>query len=82
MTTMARSREANSKKYAAVPRLSYSVDEFCVAMGISRSSYEKLKRAGRHPREMRIGKAVRISKDAAAQWITEREGMSRPEVAA
>ncbi|QIG98586.1 MULTISPECIES: hypothetical protein [unclassified Bradyrhizobium] len=78
---MARSREANSKKYAAVPRLSYSVDEFCTAMNISRSLYEKMKRAGWNPREMRIGKAVRISKEAAAQWIIEREGMSRPDAA-
>ena len=70
---MARSIVANSEKYP-VPRLGWSVDEFCSAVGISRSTYEKLKRKGLAPREMRIGWAVRISQLAASEWIAEREG--------
>ena len=71
---MARSREDNRKKHPNVPRLSYSVDEFCVAVGISRSTYEKLKRANQHPREMRVSrKSVRISQTAAAEWIMAQE---------
>ncbi|MCS3496172.1 putative DNA-binding transcriptional regulator AlpA [Bradyrhizobium japonicum] len=69
---MARSIAANIKKHP-VPRLSWSVDEFCSAVGISRSTYEKLKRHSLAPREMRIGWAVRISQLAVADWIAARE---------
>lgn len=72
---MARSIAANIKKHP-VPRLSWSVDEFCSAVGISRSTYEKLKRQGLAPREMRIGWAVRVSQLAAAEWIAAREADS------
>jgi predicted DNA-binding transcriptional regulator AlpA len=75
------SHKANRKKNP-VPRLSWTIYEFCAAVGISRSTYEKLKRQGRHPREMKIGKAVRISQAAAAQWVAAQEAASRPEVAA
>ncbi|AHY53354.1 AraC family transcriptional regulator [Bradyrhizobium japonicum] len=69
---MARSIAANIEKHP-VPRLSWSVDEFCSSVGISRSTYEKLKRRGLAPREMRIGWAVRISQLAAVEWIAARE---------
>ena len=75
------SRKANSKKNP-VPRLALTIYEFCMATGISRTAYEKLKRQNRHPREMRIGKSVRISQAAAAQWIAAQEAVQRPEVAA
>ncbi|UWU79095.1 transcriptional regulator [Bradyrhizobium huanghuaihaiense] len=69
---MARSIAENIEKHP-VPRLSWSVDEFCSSVGISRSTYEKLKRQGLAPREMRIGWAVRISQLAAVEWIAARE---------
>lgn len=58
----------------AVSRLSMTVLEFCASVGISKSTYEKLKRAGQHPREMQICRAVRISQRAAQEWIKAREG--------
>ena len=57
----------------SVPRLSFTVPEFCEAVNISRSTYEKLKRQRRNPVEMVIGKSIRISQAAAEDWICERE---------
>jgi predicted DNA-binding transcriptional regulator AlpA len=76
---MARSIAANIEKHP-VPRLGWSVDEFCSAVGISRSTYETLKRRGLAPREMRIGWAVRISQHAAAEWIAAREAEAATKV--
>jgi hypothetical protein len=74
--------KANRKKNR-VPRLSWTIYEFCSAVGISRSMYEKLKRQGQQSREMLIGKTVRISQDSAANWIASREAArSRPDAAA
>ena len=51
----------------------YDTLEFCAAHRISRSQLYKLWRAGVGPRFMRLGKSVRISKEAAAQWRAERQ---------
>ena len=75
---MARSRAANAEKYPAVQRISLSIDEFCTSVGISRSTYEKLKRANKQPREMHVGKSVRISQAAVNAWVREREGDCEP----
>ena len=53
--------------------LSFTIDQFCARIPMSRSTYEKLKRRGKHPREMRIGTSVRISVESASAWIRERE---------
>jgi hypothetical protein len=66
---MARSRAANQKKHPNVPRLAYTVDEFCASGHFSRSYYEKEKREGRGPKETRFGRAIRITPDNAAAWI-------------
>lgn len=64
------SRAANRKKFPKVQRLAYSVDELCAAADISRTLYERMKRQGLGPREMRLGKkVVRISPEAAEAWI-------------
>lgn len=75
------SHKANQRKNPA-PRLSWTIYEFCSAVGISRSTYEKLKRQGRQPREMKIGKAVRISQSAAEQWVRALEAANRSDAAA
>jgi hypothetical protein len=69
---MARSRAENRKKYPDVERLALSVDEFCASGGFSRSYYEAERRAGRGPRETRLGKAVRISLRNAEAWLADR----------
>lgn len=61
------------KKSLEVPRVAYSIDEFCHAYGISKSFYFKMKDRGETPREMRIGHRVLISFDAAQDWVRQRE---------
>ncbi|MDI3562439.1 hypothetical protein OWC48_18730 [Bradyrhizobium sp. Arg816] len=68
-----RSREENSLRNP-VPRASWTVDEFCSSVGISRSTYERAKREGWGPREMVLGRTgIRIADEAVAAWIAERE---------
>jgi hypothetical protein len=50
-----------------------SIEGFCYRQKISRATYYNLKAAGRGPREYRVGKQVRISEEAEAEWIRERE---------
>ena len=69
---MARSRAANQKKYSYVPRLGFTLDEFCASGGFSRSYYESEKRQGRGAKETRLGRAVRITPENAAAWIADR----------
>jgi hypothetical protein len=53
---------------------SFSLSEFCRRHRFSEAQYHKLKRAGRGPRTMVTGDAgVRISREAEADWILERE---------
>ena len=73
--------KANRRKHP-VPRLSWTIYEFCSAVGINRCTYERLRKQGLHPREMLVGKRVRISQDSAREWIAAREAAHRPEVAA
>ena len=68
-----RSRAENSNRNP-VPRVSWTIDEFCASIGISRSTYEKAKRDGWGPREMVLGTSgIRIADDARAEWIASRE---------
>jgi len=60
-------------------KLTFSVEEFCVAHGISRASfYEYLKR-GNGPAIMKVGHRTMVSAEAAAEW---RRRMEQPKQAA
>jgi predicted DNA-binding transcriptional regulator AlpA len=64
------SRAANREKFPKVKRIGLSIDELCAAADISRSFYERMKRQGKGPKEMRLGKKViRISPAAAEEWV-------------
>jgi hypothetical protein len=52
----------------------YSILEFCDAHGISTRMYYVLRKRKEAPREMKIGRRVLISQEAAAAWRAEREG--------
>ncbi len=52
---------------------SLTIDEFCKSEKISRAHYFNLRDRGEAPREMRIGRCVRISPEARAAWRRERE---------
>lgn len=68
-----RSRRENSRRNP-VPRASWTVDEFCSSVGISRSTYERAKREGWGPREMILGRTgIRIADESLVAWIAERE---------
>jgi hypothetical protein len=56
-----------------IPRGAYSIAEFCIAHRISSAMYFKLKQQGFAPVEMRCGKRVLISIEAAAAWRRTRE---------
>lgn len=65
---------ANRAKHPDVHRLAYSIDELCAAAGIGRTLYERMKRRGQAPRETRFGtKVVRISRQAAEEWLAQLE---------
>ena len=55
----------------------YSIPKFCERHGgISRSHYYDLRAEGRAPREMRVGKRVLISVEAAREWRRRMEAES------
>jgi hypothetical protein len=56
-----------------VPRLAFSIAEFCAANSISIPMYLKIRGQGLGPREMRVGTRVLISVEAAEKWRRERE---------
>jgi len=52
----------------------FSIQEFCEAHGISTRMYYVLRKRKEAPREMKIGRRILISQEAAASWRVEREG--------
>jgi predicted DNA-binding transcriptional regulator AlpA len=51
-----------------VDRRASSIDEFCIAHGISRAMFYKIRKQGRAPRIMTVGSRQLISDEAAAEW--------------
>jgi hypothetical protein len=63
-------------------RSSFTIDEFCRRNCISRGFYfNKLRKAGIAPAEMRVGKLVRISAEAEIAWQRARTAPSGAELA-
>ncbi len=50
-----------------------SVKDFCEAYNISKSFLYRLKREGKGPRMMRIGRRTLISAEAAREWQSQNE---------
>ena len=50
-----------------------TVSEFCEEIGISRSTWHKLKRQGKTPPIINIGGIQRIRREAIETWISEHE---------
>lgn len=57
----------------ATPRLALSIREFCSAFGISEAFFYKLKKQGRGPRVMKLGRRTLIAIEAAAEWRCAQE---------
>lgn len=51
-----------------IPMYAQSIESFCRSNGISRSLFYKLRRQGRAPRVMKIGRRTLISQEAASEW--------------
>ena len=64
------------KQAASVAREALSIDEFCAAYNLSRGFFYKLKQRGEAPRIMHLGGRQLISREAAADWVREREAAS------
>jgi excisionase family DNA binding protein len=54
-------------------RVLYTVRQFCAAHEISRATFYRLLKAGRGPRITKIGDAMRISVEAAKEWLAQTE---------
>jgi hypothetical protein len=71
-----RKRTSKNRIRAPPPNVigAFSVPQFLAAHGgLSPAMYFKLKKAGKGPREMRVGRRILISFEAAAAWRRERE---------
>lgn len=52
---------------------SLTISEFCLRNRISLSQYHNLKRNEEQPREMAVGKSIRISVEAERDWKLQQE---------
>ena len=57
-------------------RLAMTISQFAAAHGFSQAMYFKEKKAGRGPREFKVGRRTFITFEAAAEWRAEREAAS------
>ena len=56
-------------------KLTFSVEEFCVAHGMSRASFYQYLKQGDGPTIMKVGHRTFVSAEAAAEW---RRRMEQP----
>jgi predicted DNA-binding transcriptional regulator AlpA len=59
-----------------IEAVAYSINEFCAAHRISRTTFYELMRNGEAPRTYRVGARTYISRDAACDWQRQREQAS------
>jgi excisionase family DNA binding protein len=64
-TALRQPRNRRKRRAMAAAVLGFTVDEFCERFDISRSFFYKLRREGRGPKIMKIGRLTRISPEAA-----------------
>ena len=51
----------------------WTIPEWCERRKICRASFYNLARAGKAPRILKVGRSVRISEAADAEWLRARE---------
>lgn len=61
-------------------KLSFTINEFCAAHGVSRPFLYVLWKRGDGPRRMLVGDKTLISAEAAADWRKAREAAALPVV--
>jgi hypothetical protein len=57
-------------------RGSFSIDEWCERHHVCRATFYNMQKRGEGPDILRIGRSVRISADADARWVAQREGVA------
>jgi hypothetical protein len=62
--------------------VSLTIEQFCRRNQISGTTYHRLKREGKGPREMYIGWLVRVSLDAEREWQAARTNHDAADLAA
>jgi hypothetical protein len=74
----AQRRLAAKAAHGAVTLRAFSISQFCLAYGLGRSTYYRLRAQGLAPRELACGKRALITIDAAEEWERRmtREGPS------
>ena len=55
-----------------------TIADFCQTIGISRSTWHKLKRQSATPAIVNIGGIQRIRREAVGAWLAENEGKTSP----
>ena len=65
--------QTDKQPLAPIQKLALTIDEFCALHGISTARYFALRRDNLAPRELRVGRTIRISREAAAAWRQARE---------
>jgi len=70
---MPRYKRKRPHRPSLIPRVAYTIREFCEAHGLSEGMYHKLKKDRLQPKEMKIGRHIMISHEAAADWRRARE---------
>ena len=60
----------------------FTVDEFCTAHRMCRTTFYALAKIGRAPRTIRLAQKVLISREAAADWRREQEAEPRKKASA
>lgn len=58
-----------------------TVTDFCRAIGISRSTWHKLKRQGATPAIVNVGGIQRIRREAVEDWLAENEAKASADAA-
>lgn len=58
-----------------------TVADFCKQVGISRSTWHKLKRQGETPAIVSVGGIQRIRREAVEEWLAENEARAAATVA-
>jgi len=71
--TMPRYKRKRPRVETPVPSAVYTITTFCKAHELSEPYYRQLRKKGLGPREMRLGRKVLISQEAAADWRRMKE---------
>ena len=73
---MRASKESNDVKQVACA-LAFTIPQFCESHGISRALFYVMRRDGRAPRIMKVGRRTLIARESAEAWRRAMEEGSR-----